>query len=166
MNELRIDVADLLTHPAARRGVRISAPVDDLGAGGTVIREPVDLDLTLERVPDGIVARGTLRADYETECATCLRPLRAEVVAEVSELFEDHPVDGETYPLDGHVVDLEQLTRDTLLLELPLVAACPAGDPACVAQPDPLAPAAPEPDPAAASEPADPRWAALSALEL
>ena len=166
MNELRIDVADLLTHPAARRAVHLVAPVDDLGAGTSVIREPVVVDLSLARVPEGIVARGTLRARYATECGTCLRPLEAEVTAEVSELFEDHPIDGETYPLEGHFVDLEQLARDALLLELPLAPACPPGDPECVALPDPHAPEDPEPDPDAERRATDPRWAALSALEL
>jgi uncharacterized protein len=166
MNELRIDVADLLTHPAARRATRFSAPVADLGAGSAVIREPVDLDLMLERVREGIVARGAVRARYQSECGTCLRPVSAEVVAEVSELFEDHPVDGETYPLEGHVVDLEQLTRDALLLELPLAPACPAGDPECVAPPAPLADADPDPDAGDETVTTDPRWAALSTLEL
>jgi uncharacterized protein len=166
MNELRIDVADLLTHPAARRDVRIRAAVEDLGAGAAAIREPVDLDLTFQRVPEGIVVRGTVAARYETECGTCLRPLRADVVADVSELFEASPIEGETYPLDGHVVDLEQLTRDALLLELPLAPSCPPGEPDCVAEPDPSADAEPVTGGDTAAEPADPRWAALSSLEL
>jgi uncharacterized protein len=166
MNRLRIDVADLLTHPGARRPVRLRAAVDDLGAGAAVIGEPVDLDVVLERVPEGVVVRGTVRAAYDTECGTCLRPLRADVVAEVSELFEDHPVDGETYPIEGHVVDLHQLVRDALLLELPLAPTCPAGDAGCVALPDPHADADADPDTTADPRPADPRWAALSTLEL
>ncbi|MFI5047328.1 MAG: YceD family protein [Acidimicrobiia bacterium] len=165
MNELRIDVADLLTHPAARRGVRISAVVDGLSGGVAEIRGPVDVDLLLERVPDGIVARGTLRARYTTECGTCLRPLSADLAVEVSELFEDRPVDGETYPLEGHVVGLEQLARDALLLELPLAPTCPPGDPACVAETDPHAGDDARAD-ADAGPSADPRWAALSTLEL
>ena len=37
------------------------------------------------------------------------------------ELYEPHPVDdGDTYPLEGHELDLEQLVRDALVLELPL----------------------------------------------
>jgi uncharacterized protein len=163
MNELRIDVADLLTHPAARRAVRVSAVVADLRAGASEITGPVDIDLVLERVPDGIVARGTLRAHSRADCGTCLRPIASVVHVRVSELFEDHPIDGETYPLEGHVVDLEQLTRDALLLELPLAPACPPGDRACVAERDPHAGDA---DTADDGPGVDPRWAALSTLEL
>ena len=164
MNELRIDVADLLTHPAARREVRINAVVGGLTGGSADIRGPVDVDLLLERVPDGIVARGTLRARYETECGTCLRPLAADLDVGVSELFEDRPVDGETYPLEGHVIDLEQLVRDALVLELPLAPSCAPGDPDCVADADPHAGDDASADADAA--PRDPRWAALSTLEL
>ena len=163
MNDLRIDVADLLSHAAARRAVQLSAVVDDLGTPMAAIREPVDLDLRLERVSEGIVVRGTLRARYASECGTCLRPLTAEVSAEVSELFEDHPLDGETYPIEGHHIDLQQLTRDTVLLELPIAPVCSAGDPECVADPDPNADADTDVETGPA---ADPRWAALSTIKL
>ncbi|HEX5585938.1 MAG TPA: YceD family protein [Acidimicrobiia bacterium] len=165
MNELRIDVADLLTHPAARRPVRVTARVEDLGAGGARIVEPVELDLLLERVPDGIVARGQVHAHFDAECGTCLRPVGGDLDVEVSELFEEHPVDGETYPTDGDHVDLEQLVRDALLLELPLAPACDAADPGCVADAPAFVTLDDDPDPSSAPL-ADPRWAALSQLEL
>jgi uncharacterized protein len=164
MNELRIDVADLLAHPAARRALRTEVAVDDLATPVAVIRDPVALDLGLARVPEGIVVRGTLAAAYEAPCSNCLRPVTGRVEVEVSELFEDHPVDGETYPIEGHVIDLEQLLRDALVLELPLAPTCPEGDADCVADPD--AQFTETPSEAGADVPADPRWAALSQLEL
>lgn len=165
MNELRIDVADLLAHPAARRALRADVAVDELAARAAVIGDPVALDLALERVPEGIVVRGTLGARYEAQCSTCLRPIEGRVDTEVSELFEDHPIDGETYPIDGHVLDLEQLLRDALVLELPLAPTCADGDPECVADPDARFTDVVA-DEEGADAPADPRWAALSELEL
>jgi uncharacterized protein len=164
MNELRIDVADLLAHPAARRALRTDAAVEDLGTPVAVIREPVALDLALERVPEGIVVRGAVAASYEAQCSNCLRPVRGRVAVEVSELFEDHPVDGDTYPIEGHVIALEQLLRDSLLLELPLAPACPESDADCVADPDARFTGASADE--TGEMPADPRWAALSELEL
>ena len=38
----------------------------------------------------------------------------------VDELFETHPLEGETYKLDDDVIDLEPMVRDASLLELPL----------------------------------------------
>jgi uncharacterized protein len=170
MSALRIDVADLLTHPGARRPLQLDAAVDDLGTPIARIVEPVHLDLVLERVSDGIVARGEVAARWEAECSTCLRPLRGDLTVGVAELYEPHPLDGDTYPIHGHELDLEQLVRDALVLELPLVPACdlPDCEPAVahgalVGAQDPRAEptAGSPPDP-----PTDPRWAALADLDL
>src|SRR6266700_5825778 len=74
---LRIDVADLLTHPAARRDLHLEAPVEGLrgSAAGVPAGEPVVLDVVLERVPDGIVVRGTVRAAWQGPCSVCLTDL-------------------------------------------------------------------------------------------
>jgi len=161
MSALRIDVADLLTHPGARRPVHLEAAVEGLGTKVARIAEPVRLDLVLERVPDGIVARGELHARWEGECGTCLRELSADLAVGVAELFEHHPLEGDdTYPIEGHEIDLEQLVRDALVLELPLAPVCDDRDCAPADTPGVLIGAT---DTEAA---ADPRWAALSELEL
>lgn len=163
MSDLRIDVADLLRHPGARRALRRSAVVDGLGTTTAHVVGPVEVDLVLERVSEGIVVRGTIGARFEAECGVCLREVAADVDVAVSELYEDHPVEGETYQLLGYVVDLEPLVRDAVLLDLPLAPTCAStGGDAC----------SPEPvehdlgDDADADAPVDPRWAALSELEL
>jgi len=158
MSTLRIDVADLLTHPGARRPVHLEAPVEGLAGSAARVHEPVRVDLLLERVPDGVVARGTVHARWEAECSACLREVQHDLDVGVGELFEDSPVDGETYPLAGHEIDLEQLVRDAVLLELPLAPTCAtAGLADC--RPVPLSDAGDD-------APVDPRWAALSQLEL
>src|SRR5262249_35902840 len=128
MSALRIDVADLLTHPGARRPLQLEAALDDLGTPVARIVEPVRLDLVLERVPDGVVARGELHARWEGECSTCLREAAAALPGGVAELSDPHPLGGDTYPIEGHELDLEQLVRDALVLELPLAPACGRDD--------------------------------------
>jgi len=162
MSAFRIDVADLLTHPGARRPVHLEAALADLGTPVARIVEPVRLDLVLERVPDGIVARGELHARWEGDCSTCLREVSADLSVGVAELYEPHPLDDDTYPIDGHELDLEQLVRDALVLELPLAPECERVDCAPVEAPGVLVGAA-EPGPEAQP---DPRWAALSDLDL
>jgi uncharacterized protein len=160
MSALRIDVADLLTHPGARRPLHMEAAVEGLGTKVARIVEPVHVDLVLERVPDGIVARGELHARWEGECSNCLRELAADLAVGVAELFETHPLEGDdTYPIEGHEIDLEQLVRDALLLELPLAPVCDDNTCAPATAPGVLIGAADEPAP-------DPRWATLSELEL
>jgi uncharacterized protein len=162
MSALRIDVADLLTHPGARRPVHLEAALPDLGTPVARIVEPVRLDLVLERVPDGIVARGELHARWEGECSTCLRELAADLTVGVAELYEPHPVDDDTYLLEGHEIDLEQLVRDALVLELPLAPACERDD--CA----PVTSAAVDAGVLVGADErsTDPRWAALSELDL
>jgi uncharacterized protein len=161
MSDLRIDVADLLRHPGARRALRRSAVVDGLGTPTARVVGPGELDLLLERVSEGIVVRGSLSARFEAECGVCLREVADDVDVSVSELYEDRPVEGETYQLLGHVVDLEQLVRDAVLLELPLAPRCAsAGGDSCSPEPLDLG------DEADSDAPVDPRWAALSELEL
>ena len=155
LTPLRIDVADLLTQPGSRRPVALAARVGDLGSAGGVVadREPVTLDLALERIADGIVVRGEVTAWFHGMCGRCLAEIDDRLTVTVSELFDPDPIDSETYPLVGHLIDLEQLVRDVVLLALPT-------NPVCVG-----ACAEPRPEMAEDPEP-DPRWAALSQLEL
>src|SRR5262245_1188574 len=124
MSSLRIDVADLLAHPGSRRTVACEAEVEALGTSAAAVSGPVRVDLSLERVSDGIVVRGTVRCMWTGPCSTCLRELRHGASIPVDELFEFAPLEGETYPIDGHVIDVEQMVRDSVLLELPLAPHC------------------------------------------
>ena len=153
MSGLRIDVADLLSHPGARRDVQLSEELADLGGSAARVVGPIDLDVSLERIPEGIVVRGTVATRWQAECSVCLVDLERDLVLHADELFENDPVEGETYPILGHEIDLEQLVRDTVLLDLPLAPHCDV-------------PCEPAPTTDEADEPVDPRWAALSELEL
>jgi uncharacterized protein len=162
MSDLRIDVADLLTHPGSRRPVSRVACVEGLAGRAARVEEPVALDLLLERVSDGIVARGTVRAHWSGECGVCLRPLTCDLEIEVGELYEPHPVEGDTYPLLGYQIDLEQLVLDSVLLELPIAPTCAStGAEPCL----PVTVITPD-DAPLDDAPADARWAVLSELEL
>jgi uncharacterized protein len=125
--------------------------------------QPIDVDVTLERISEGIVVRGTIHVPWQAGCSRCLQPVAGAVRVHVDELFELHPLAGETYLLDVDVVDLEPLVRDTVVLELPSKPVCRedcAGlCPDCgidrnVATCD------------CTSEDLDPRWAALRSLDL
>jgi uncharacterized protein len=168
MSALRIDVADLLTHPGARRPLHVEAAVADLGGTAARVDEPVAVDLVLERVPDGLVARGNVHAHWDAQCSTCLQDLSGELELAVAELFETSPAEGETYPIEnGHMIDLELLVRDAVLLELPLAPSCRSVEGRECTPVVPLGVSFDEPyDDEPGEAPADPRWAALSELEL
>jgi uncharacterized protein len=121
--------------------------------------------LVLERIPDGIVARGALDTAFRAECSICLRDLEQPMRVDVDEMFETDPVEGETYPIDGTEIDVEQLVRDALLLELPLAPHCDAPCRPAAVSPGAALSVAPEAKPDT-GESGDPRWAALSELDL
>lgn len=161
MSELRIDVADLLSHPGSRRDVTLRAEVEALRGSSATIDGPVQVDVSLARISDGIVVRGEVTARWTAQCSVCLGNVEQELTVHVDELFEPNPVEGETYPLKGHELDLEQLARDALLLELPLAPRC--------RQPCSPDDATPGPDRVVTDdrdEATDPRWAPLAQLEL
>jgi uncharacterized protein len=125
---LRIPLAAALRHPGNARPVAVSAELDGLSGVAAEITagSPVAVDLQLERVPEGIVVRGTLSAAWSAACSRCIEPVGGEISVHVDELFELNPLEGETYKLDEDVIDLEPMVRDALLLELPLAPLCSA----------------------------------------
>jgi uncharacterized protein len=162
---LRIPLAAALRHPGNARPVTTAVTLGGLSSATAEItpETPVDLDLLLERIPEGIVVRGELTTTWTAACSRCLEPVGGDVTVHVDELFETSPLEGETYRLDDEVIDLEPMVRDALLLDLPLIPLCRpdcAGlCPSCganhnVAQCD-----------CSTDEP-DPRWAALRSLEI
>ena len=88
---------------------------------------PLELDLRVESVSEGVLVTGTVAAATSGECARCLTPVTGDVEIELTELFAypDSATD-ETSEADeiGRVVD------DTVDLEQPIVDAsgwrCPS----------------------------------------
>jgi uncharacterized protein len=162
----RIPVTSLLRRPGASREVQVEGALADIRGPGAEVGddERISVDLTLERVSEGIVVRGPVRTRWHASCSRCLAPVGGELVVDVGELYERHPLEGETYLLsEDDIVDLEPLIRDALLLELPAVPLCRPDCqglcPSCgvdhnVTSCD-----------CTTSEP-DPRWAALRSLDL
>ena len=123
---LMVGVADLLRSPGSHREEHLEAVLDELEVLGSVVPEGerVVLDVRLEAVNDGIVVKGVVSAPWLGECRRCLRPVEGRVAADVLEVFEDQPVEGETSKLDVDRIDLEPLAREAVLLELPLAPLC------------------------------------------
>jgi uncharacterized protein len=163
-NPLQLPVTDLLRRPGAVRDLEVSARLGALGTGAAEVPEdrPIRVVGTLERVGEGIVVRGAVHAAWSAACSRCLQAVTGEIEVHVDELFEPHPLAGETYLLGDDTLDLLPLVRDALLLELPTAPLC---RPDCAGicprcggdrNVDPCACRDDEPDP---------RWAALRSLE-
>lgn len=161
-----VNVADLVNRPGGRRRERVEGRL----AGPVIVVDstlrtevPVVVDVLLEWVSDGLLATGTVEGAWEGPCRRCLKPVQGTLRAEVLELFEANPREGETYRLGHDFIDLEPLAREALVLDLPLAPLCREDCrglcPTCGADRNVGDCDCPPAD-------ADPRWAALDVLRL
>jgi len=164
-----LDTRELGRRPGSQREVELTVPAPaELGIEVLRVPEgsPVELDLRLEAVMEGVLVTGTAYAALEGECVRCLVAIEDETSVDIQELFlyDDQPSseeDVEVSRLEGDLIDLEPLLRDAVVLALPFqplcTEDCPGLCPECGVR---LAD-----DPDHAHEAAtDPRWAGLAAL--
>jgi uncharacterized protein len=169
---LVLDTRELGRRPGSERKVSLTAPAPaDLGIEVLAVPEgsPIEFDLRLEAVVEGVLVTGTAEAELVGECVRCLDELRRDVTADFQELFvyddgedeADDDEDDETSRLEGDLLDLEPLLRDAVVLALPFQPLCQDDCPGlCI---ECGARLADDPEHGHA-EPVDPRWAALSGL--
>jgi uncharacterized protein len=166
-----LDTRELGRRPGIQREVSLTVPAPpDLGID--VLRvsegEPVDIDLRLEAVLEGVLVTGSAQADLSGECARCLEPISEAIEVQFQELFlyddgqGSSEEDDEVSMLEGDLVDLEPLLRDAVVLALPFRPLCREDCPGlCVECGARLAD-----DPDHTHEAAiDPRWASLTKLQ-
>lgn len=133
---------------------------------------PIDLDLRLESVPDGVLVSGTASAATEGECARCLTAVTDRVDIDIAEFFaypdsvieedaEEDEVGHVVHDDAGDTVDVEQPIVDAVGMALPFSPLCrddcPGLCPDCGV---PLATAEPDHH----HDAIDPRWAKLAAM--
>jgi uncharacterized protein len=165
----RIGVIELRRRPGTERELSISTPVEGLAI--TTAHVPADSAVSLEGVLEAIEGAITLSAritaPWEGECRRCLDPVTGLLELDVSEVFEAHPTEGETYPIEGDDLDVEPVVRDAVLLHLPLAPLC---RPDCPGPAPDAFPTSVEGSEGAAHEagerPPDPRWAGLEQLKF
>jgi uncharacterized protein len=163
---IAVDVRDLLARPGASRNVRVSEPVAGLSTELVRVPEdrPVEAHLLMESVVEGILASGPVDGVWALSCARCLKPFQAAFRVDVRELFSPSVArdqDSE-YAIAEGFVDLEPMIRDNVVPAMPFaplcredcLGICPRcggdrnlGECTC-------------------DEAVDPRWAALSGLDL
>ena len=87
---LVLDTRELGRRPGSQREVSLTVPAPaDLGIEVLRVAEgaPVDLDLRLEAVMEGVLVTGTAKAALDGECARCLEPISDDIEVTFQELF-------------------------------------------------------------------------------
>ncbi|MDY7101658.1 MAG: YceD family protein [Actinomycetota bacterium] len=178
--ELPLECEKLLRRPGTRRDVRREVDAADLGltdadvSGTTVGDDPLVLDVVVESTSgEALTATGTVSVPWRADCRRCLEEVSGTAVAEVREVFESVPTEGETYLLADRTIDLGPLVRDAALLSLPTAVVCSED---CLGPEPERFPATPEGVAGAVAVDADadgddgerlgdPRWAVLDQLK-
>jgi uncharacterized protein len=123
-----IDVRDLLGHPGVQRREVLHGTLDGFGTEVARVPEdrPVEGDLLLESIVEGILVSGNLSGILQLCCARCLSEFDSPFSVEVQELFVAAPdPDTDDYPLDPEgLIDPEQMVRDAVGVELPFSPLC------------------------------------------
>jgi uncharacterized protein len=133
-----LDTRELARRPGiSRKFERVVEAQHALGVEGVIAvpkGAPVELDVLLESVVEGVLVSGTAVAPIEGECARCLDPITTadhDVEVEFTELFaypasitEETTDEDEIHRLVDDKVDLEPVVRDAVVLALPAAPLC------------------------------------------
>ncbi|MEU6123595.1 YceD family protein [Streptomyces sp. NPDC047123] len=146
-NPLVFDTHELGRRPGAMqrltRGIEAPGSPGALGIEGVIgvpQGAPVELEIRLESVMEGVLVTGTARASAKGECVRCLEPLELELEADFQEMFsypdaddrgrvkaepaDDAEEDEDRLYLEDGLFDLEPVLRDAVVLALPMQPVC------------------------------------------
>ena len=156
-----LHVRDIVHHPGEMREFELDLDTPEKWGEGLVsipAGEPLDLDVRLESVHEGILVTGTADTRLTGVCGRCLQDIAEPVEVEFQELFTYPGNEAVDFEVQDDYVDLETLIRDAIVLSLPFQPVC---QPDCLG----LDPVTGEKLTESAGDteqtPADPRWAAL-----
>ncbi|WJV45928.1 YceD family protein [Streptomyces flavofungini] len=145
-NPLVFDTHELGRRPGAMQRVARTidapgspAPFGVEGVIGVPDGAPVELDIRLESVMEGVLVTGTARASAKGECVRCLEPVELALEADFQEMFsypdaddrgrtaepaDDAEDDEDRLFLEDGMFDLEPVLRDAVVLALPMQPVC------------------------------------------
>lgn len=149
----------------------VKAPAD---LGTDVIGIPegddVELDLRLEAVMEGVLVSGSVRGRAVGECVRCLGEVVEDVDVSLTELYvyperaaaaaQAGDDEEDVRELEGDLIDLEPVLRDTVVPALPFQPLCQPDCPGLCSE----CGARLADDPDHSHETLDPRWSALGGL--
>ena len=131
---MAVDIIRLGRRPGAMVTLRDTVPNPariGLALIGIEAGAPVERDLQIQSVSEGVLVTGTVSAPTAGECARCLAPVVGHVEVTLTELFaypesatEATTEEDEVGHVVDDIIDLEQSIIDAVGLELPLSPLC------------------------------------------
>lgn len=131
-----VGIHDVMRRPGTMRTLELEAPAPaDLAIEVIGVPEgaPIQVELRLDSVVEGILVTGRVQAPLAGECVRCLNQLSDAADVTFTELFaypgaleidpDDEDAD-EVYEVSGENLDVEQAVRDAVVLALPFQPYC------------------------------------------
>jgi uncharacterized protein len=129
-----LNTRELGRRPGTMRTYQRTIPAPEgfgLEVIGIPVGDPIDLELRLESASEGVFVSGTAHAAVVGECSRCLEPIADEITVRLGELFAYPDTvtvattdEDEISRVVDDLIDTEQMVRDVVVLELPLVPLC------------------------------------------
>lgn len=121
--DLRFHVADLAGRPGERRTEQGSVDLD-LRVGESRVAGPARVEVILEGISDGVLARFRAVAVATLQCTRCLVEWESEIDVSAVQVYEPEP-DEDGYALGpDDTVDLSGPVRDEISLAVPARPLC------------------------------------------
>lgn len=129
MNPLLIETHELDRRAGTMKQLHREVPApSDLGIElmGVLEGSPIELDLQLESVVEGIYLSGTADVQLRGQCARCLEPVEDERQLDLAELYfyPGREADEDAQYVRDEKIDLEPVLRDAVVLDLPFTPLC------------------------------------------
>ncbi len=127
-----IGVTRLRKEPGSVASFDLSGQLSDLKLSSSYVEdvELIEVDGIAESVHGGILVTGRIMTTWKGECRRCLGLASGIMEIPVRELYErvesgaDVFSEGDTYTYSGDVIDLSEMVKDQVLLDLPLAPLC------------------------------------------
>lgn len=122
-----IDIRDLLDSPGSARTIHVDESVPGLQTELASVPEdaPLEGDLTLESVVEGIFVHGSVGGRFAMRCARCLNEFERPFDVAMNELYVREPGLEDDYVLTPELtLDPEPMLRDAVVLEMPFSPLC------------------------------------------
>jgi uncharacterized protein len=128
VNPLLVNAAELLRRPGNDKDLAVTVTAEDLELVEPRIAPSADVVLAVhvESLSTGLVVSGTISTDWADTCRRCLADVGGTLVAHAREIYQVTITDEEAFPIVGDQIDLGPMTREAILLELPIAPLCKA----------------------------------------
>ena len=118
-----LDISHALKNPGQIYPLEAEVSLPEMEAmGETLAFENARFVGELLGAGESVSVKGTVRADVIAHCARCLAPVRYAVETPVDETFvraENASADSDAYPIAGTEIELMDLVKDAVVLDLP-----------------------------------------------